>query len=63
MYPANYGLTGSELRYILEVQSGARALIVDKALAGRVDSVRDLPEIHFIGDSKAAAISTCSTPH
>ena len=46
--PANYGLTGSELRYILE-QSGARALIVDKALAGHVDSVRDLPEIHFIG--------------
>ena len=46
--PANYGLTGSELRYILE-QSGARALIVDKALAGHVDSVRDMPEIHFIG--------------
>jgi fatty-acyl-CoA synthase len=46
--PANYGLTGSELRYILE-QSGARAVIVDKALAGHVDSVRDLPEIHFIG--------------
>lgn len=46
--PANYGLTGSELRYVLE-QSGARALIVDQALAGHVDSVRDLPELHFFG--------------
>lgn len=46
--PANYGLTGNELRYILE-QSGARALIVDEALAGHADGVRDLPSLGFIG--------------
>ena len=39
--PANYGLTGGELRYIVQ-QSGARALIVDAALSGHVDSVRDI---------------------
>lgn len=51
--PANYGLTGGELRYIVE-QSGARALIVDRELAGHIDAVRDLPALEFIGRFEGA---------
>lgn len=38
--PVNYALTGRELRYIVE-QSGARALIVDPALAGNAREALD----------------------
>lgn len=38
--PVNYALTGRELRYIVE-QSGARALIVDPALAGTARETLD----------------------
>ncbi|TQF65806.1 AMP-binding protein [Rhodococcus spelaei] len=40
--PVNYALTGDELRYLVS-QSGARAVLVDPALAGTLDSV--LPDL------------------
>jgi len=63
--PCNYGLTGKELRYILE-QSGARALLYDRALSEAVAACRDLPELEFVAgldggdriDVQAAALDT-----
>lgn len=45
--PVNFGLTGGELRYLME-QSGARALLFDRSLAEAVAAVRDLPGLEFV---------------
>ncbi|MFM1723053.1 acyl-CoA synthetase [Rhodococcus sp. PAM 2766] len=46
--PVNYALTGDELQYLL-AQSGARAVLVDPALQGTLDSVRaDLGVEHVV---------------
>ena len=45
--PANFGLTGPELRYIVE-QSGARALVYAAALSGAVDEVRDVAGLDIV---------------
>ncbi|MGC0366051.1 fatty-acyl-CoA synthase [Rhodococcus sp. 27YEA15] len=46
--PVNYALTGEELRYLV-AQSGARAVLVDPALAATLDAVRaDLDVDHVI---------------
>ncbi|MFF0818442.1 acyl-CoA synthetase [Rhodococcus sp. NPDC003318] len=46
--PVNYALKGEELTYLVS-QSGARAVLVDPALAGTLDSVRgDLPAVEHV---------------
>lgn len=46
--PVNYALKGEELRYLVS-QSGARAVLVDPALSGTLDSVRpDLAVEHVL---------------
>ncbi|GAA4479541.1 acyl-CoA synthetase [Rhodococcus olei] len=46
--PVNYALKGQELTYLVS-QSGARAVLVDPALAGTLDSVRgDLPAVEHV---------------
>ncbi|WP_238422745.1 acyl-CoA synthetase [Gordonia sp. 'Campus'] len=46
--PINYALRGEELRY-LAAQSGARAVLVDPALAGTLDEVRgDLADVEWV---------------
>lgn len=46
--PVNYALTGAELTYLL-TQSGARAVLVDPALAGPLDAVRgDLDALEHV---------------
>ena len=67
--PANYGLTGHELEYIVE-QSGARALVFDRALSPAVDAVRHLDCLDFVGafdggddlDVMKAALSDVEPP-
>ena len=41
--PINYNLTGDELSYLLD-QSGSRAVLVDPALAARMDELPSAPE-------------------
>ncbi|WP_339947573.1 fatty acyl-CoA synthetase [uncultured Albimonas sp.] len=45
--PANYGLTGPELRYIVE-QSGSRALVYDRALKGSIDDMGPVEGLEFL---------------
>ncbi len=45
--PINYALRGGELSYLLE-QSGARAVLVDPALADNLDAVIDIVPAEFV---------------
>ncbi|MFF2055113.1 acyl-CoA synthetase [Rhodococcus qingshengii] len=57
--PVNYALKGEELRYLV-AQSGARAVLVDPALAPTLDSVRsdlDLDHVIALRDAELSVVT------
>ncbi|MGW6656822.1 acyl-CoA synthetase [Rhodococcus sp. NPDC055024] len=57
--PVNYALKGDELRYLV-AQSGARAVLVDPALAPTLDSVRsdlDLDHVIALRDAELSVVT------